>query len=293
MSHSRSRTYSSVVICIILVWFLYVHTISQDQCSLCMQRSVTAGDGGGGGGVVVLRPGGVRLVPRARADAGAEEDDHLHRLEHAVPVQRRVPHAADDAVVVVVRRAVVRAVLGARHEHAGALHRPDAGGQPPRVAVRPRVELLAQHHARREHGGEGVRGRGRARGVQGGAGGRERERHGARQGVQVVARLPPGDGGRVAVVALERGDLGAEHRCVGVAVVVDEPVVDARGEVGEGVGGQRGGERRCEGGRRAVGVGVGCGEGGGGGEGGEHGGRAGKRPRAVRPRGAQLVRAGA
>lgn len=77
--------------------------------------------------VVVLRPGGVRLVPRARADAGARRRP-LHRLEHAVPVQRRVPHSADDAVVVVVRRAVVRAVLGARHEHAGALHRPDAGG---------------------------------------------------------------------------------------------------------------------------------------------------------------------
>jgi hypothetical protein len=182
---------------------------------------------------------------------------------------------------------VVRGVLRARHEHAGVLQRLDAGRQPAALLVRPRVELLAEHDAGREGAGEGVRGRGGSRGGERGVGGGEREPGGARERVQVVAGLPARDGGRVAVVALERGDLGAEHGRGGVAVVVDEPVVDARGEVGEGVGGQRRGERPC-GGVRARGH-----EGGGRGEGGEDRGRARQRPRALRPRRTQLVRVGA
>ncbi|CAM0911060.1 unnamed protein product [Alopecurus aequalis] len=151
--------------------------------------------------------------------------------------------------------AVVRGVLRTGHEHAGGLKRLDAGRQPSALLVRPRVELLAQHHACREGAGEGVRGRGRVGGRRRGVNGRERERDGASQRVQVVAGLPARDGCGVAVVALEGGDLRADERRGGVAVVIDEPVVDARGEVGEGVGGEHGGYR--------LGVGAGVGREGG------------------------------
>uniref|UniRef100_A0A8R7QPX6 Uncharacterized protein n=1 Tax=Triticum urartu TaxID=4572 RepID=A0A8R7QPX6_TRIUA len=265
---------------------MYVQAITRNDAR-CMLRTVSNSDGGDGGGAAgVLHPGGLRFVPRPRADAGAEEDDHLQRLEHLVPVQHPVPHAAEDAVVGAVGLAVVRGVLRARHQHAGGLQRLDAGRQPAAFLVRPCVELLAQHHARREGPREGVRGGRRVGGGRRALHGGERERDGARQRVQVVAGLPARDGGGVAVVALEGGDLRADEGRGGVPVVVDEPVVDARGEVGDGVGGEGGGQRL------GVGAGVG-GEGGGRGERGEHGGRAGQRPRALRPRGPQLVRIGA
>lgn len=184
---------------------------------------------------------------------------------------------------------MVRGVLRARHEHAGVLQRLDARRQPASLLVRPGVELLAEHDAGREgadervrRGGGGRRRRARERGVDGG----QRERGGARERVQVVAGVPERDGGRVAVVALERGDLGPEQGRGGVAVVVDEPVVDARGEVSQGVGRQRG-RQRLRGG-----AGPGGHEGGGRGEGREDRRRARQRPRALRPRRPQLVTVG-
>jgi hypothetical protein len=62
-------------------------------------------------------------------------------------------------------------------------------------------------------------------------------------GPPVWASIPERDGGQVAVVALERDYLGSKHGRGGIAIVVDEPVVDARGEVCEGVVCQRGGKR--------------------------------------------------
>jgi hypothetical protein len=288
--------------CHVLVFLVNCSVVDVDTCDMCIpsveadthRRNKLASITGGRcfliGGIIsaagVLHPRGVRLVPRARPDAGAEVDDHFERLEHAVPVQHTVPHAADDAVVGVVRAAVVRGVLRARHEHAGALQRLDAGGQPRQLLVRPRVGLLAEHDARGEGPRERVGPRGPARGKERGVGGGQRERGGARQRVQVVAGVPERDGGRVAVVALERGDLRAEDGGGGVAVVVHEPVVHARREVREGVGGERRG--------RGFDAGAGGGgEGGGRGERAEDGRRAGQRPRALRPRRPELVRGGA
>lgn len=85
---------------------------------------------------------------------------------------------------------MVPGVLGAGHERAGGLQRPDAGGQPRgALGVRPRVELHAQHGARREGAGEGVGRRGGAAGGERRAGGGQRDGHGGRQHVQEVARL--------------------------------------------------------------------------------------------------------
>jgi len=90
----------------------------------------------------------------------------------------------------------------------------------------------------------------------------------------------------VAVVVHERGDLRADDRRRGAAVVVDEPVVHARAEIGEGVARERRrgcGEEFC-GGRARGGEAADARDGGG-----EDGRSAGQRPRALWPRRPPLV----
>lgn len=130
-------------------------------------------------------------------------------------------------------------MLRPRHEHAGGLQRLDPGRQPRRPLVRPRVELHAQHDAHRERAGERVRCRGgtaTSEKKQRGIDRWQRDRHRAGDHVQVVAGLQARDGRRVDVVVVERHNLRAEGGRARVAVVVDEPVVNPSGEVGDRVG---------------------------------------------------------
>lgn len=74
---------------------------------------------------------------------------------------------------------------------------------------------------------------------------KDSEGDGTAEGVEVVGEVAVSDGGGVFVVALESLDLGAEERGGRGAVVVDGPVVEAGGEVGDGEG-KEGGAKRWE-----------------------------------------------
>lgn len=151
----------------------------------------------------------------------SDEDEIFQCGKKMHMVKEGVTEAAHDAIVHIVRGAVMSAVHFTGQKEAHVLQSENKEGDIFFFGVNPSVELLAINNESSEKGKEGV---------EVGVTGQEEERgeeEGGRAGlaVDIVSKLASCNNPRPLVVALEGINVGAKNGGVCIPIIIDAPVI--------------------------------------------------------------------